>query len=59
MSGGGTGGGIGPLEPGEGTWDREGSRPAPRTPLPPGWSERPRAFYARHRRAVLTAASLA
>ncbi|MFJ8213059.1 Tat pathway signal sequence domain protein [Streptomyces sp. NPDC096033] len=59
MSGGGTGGGIGPLEPGEGTWDREGTRPEPRTPLPPAWSERPRAFYARHRRAVLTAASLA
>ncbi|MFF4365826.1 Tat pathway signal sequence domain protein [Streptomyces sp. NPDC001594] len=59
MSGGGAGGGIGPLEPGEGTWDGEGSRTEPRTPLPPGWTGRPRAFYARHRRVVLTVASAA
>lgn len=54
-----TGGGIGPLEPGEGTWDGEEARTGPRTPSPPRWTGRPRAFYARHRRAVLTVASVA
>lgn len=54
-----TGGGIGPLEPGEGTWDHEDAPTGPRTPAAPGWTGRPRAFYARHRRAVLTAASVA
>ncbi|WP_330295838.1 Tat pathway signal sequence domain protein [Streptomyces sp. NBC_00503] len=48
-------GGIGPIEPGEGTEAHESPRPAPRTPRPPRWAHR---AYEGHRRAVLVATAL-
>ncbi|MFD9307279.1 Tat pathway signal sequence domain protein [Streptomyces sp. NPDC060048] len=48
-------GGIGPVEPGEGTEAHESPRPGPRTPPGPRWA---RELYAGHRRAVLTLGAL-
>lgn len=48
-------GGIGPIEPGEGTEAHESPRPAPRTPP---WVRRAREAYAGRRRAVLVATAL-
>ncbi|MFE2289462.1 Tat pathway signal sequence domain protein [Streptomyces sp. NPDC059443] len=48
-------GGIGPIEPGEGTQAHEGPRPVPRTPPA---VRRAREAYERHRRAVLALAAL-
>lgn len=56
-------GGIGPLEPGEGTEAHEGPRPGTRTPRRAGgradrWARRAREVYGGHRRAVLAAGAL-
>ncbi|WP_371615347.1 Tat pathway signal sequence domain protein [Streptomyces sp. NBC_00454] len=48
-------GGIGPIEPGEGTEAHESPRPAPRTPRWLRWAGR---AYEGHRRAVLAATAL-
>ncbi|MGW6707633.1 Tat pathway signal sequence domain protein [Streptomyces sp. NPDC054956] len=48
-------GGIGPIEPGEGTEAHESPHREPRTPRGPRWA---RELYAGHRRAVLAAAAL-
>ncbi|WP_308379939.1 Tat pathway signal sequence domain protein [Streptomyces sp. ISL-43] len=48
-------GGIGPVEPGEGTEGHESPRPGPRTPPGSRWA---RELYAGHRRAVLAIGAL-
>ncbi|MFE4263873.1 Tat pathway signal sequence domain protein [Streptomyces sp. NPDC056883] len=51
-------GGIGPIEPGEGTEAHEGPRPAPRTPHTPPAVRRLHEAYEGHRRAVLALGAL-
>ncbi|MBT2470465.1 Tat pathway signal sequence domain protein [Streptomyces sp. ISL-66] len=56
-------GGIGPLEPGEGTEAQEDPRPGTRTPRRTGgragrWARRAREVHGSHRRAVLAAGAL-
>ncbi|MCM1971470.1 Tat pathway signal sequence domain protein [Streptomyces sp. G1] len=51
-------GGIGPIEPGEGTEAHEGPRPAPRAPRTPPAVRRLREAYEGHRRAALALGAL-
>lgn len=51
-------GGIGPIEPGEGTEAHEGPHPAPRAPRTPPAVRRLREAYEGHRRAVLALGAL-
>ncbi|MFF1412193.1 Tat pathway signal sequence domain protein [Streptomyces sp. NPDC058289] len=51
-------GGIGPLEPGEGTEAQDGPHPAPRTPRTPPAVRRLREAYEGHRRAALALGAL-